>query len=68
LQQKCKNDKFKDEIKSSLKTNQTKSKAMFGFGPCTLKKKSKIANLLQLATNVFAMQVATTSNPKLAFK
>jgi len=41
---------------------------MFGFGPCTLKKKSKIANLLQLATIVFAMEVAITSYPKLPFK
>jgi hypothetical protein len=26
---------------------------MFGFGPHTLKKKSKIANLLQVTTSVF---------------
>jgi hypothetical protein len=41
---------------------------MFGFGPHTLKKKSKIANLLQVTTSVFIMQVATTSYPKLTFK
>jgi len=50
---KCKNNKFKDEIKISLKTNQTKSKAMFGFVPCTLKKKIKNCKFIATCNQCF---------------